>query len=276
MIYTNSIITCYVAWPNLFTSSVSRVERDGSRIKVERSKQIAKQFFEQLGFAANDIPETDAKRADLDVDGNGQQYIVEVKEKLDTGSQLEVLKHSYPNSDRKITREPHSASNRLDGVMKNGRKQLQKTPANPDAIRLIFLYFAGPNAEMFGRRALYTLYGVQDVIPVSIDGEGLNCVYFHNSFAFNSPDVDGVILMKNDSLQLSLNEFGNNYNQLQNSKLVSELGNAVYDPAGFDAAPGKIVLRSSISRRDENEVLDELERQTGIRYATITLHRYNL
>lgn len=266
----------YVARPNLFALAVSPHKIDGGTINMERSKQIAKHFFKQLGFTADDIPEADAKRADLDVYDGGQQYIVEVKEKLDTGSQLQELDHVYPESDRIVTREPHSASNRLDGVMKNGRKQLQRTPADNDAIRLIFLFFSGPNANMFGRRTLYTFYGVQDVIPRSTNGEGQNCVYFHNSFAFNSPDVDGLILMENDSLQLSLNEFGNNYTRLQNSKLAAEMGNAVYDPANFSTDPGKIVLRSSISRRDENEILAELERQTGIQYTTITLHRYDL
>jgi hypothetical protein len=54
------------------------------------------------------------------------------------------------------------------------------------------------------------------------------------------------------------------------------MGNDVYDPANFDDDDGKIVLRSDISRSDENVVLDELERISGVRYTTITLHRYNL
>jgi hypothetical protein len=243
---------------------------------MERSKEIARQFFEELDFHVDDIPETDSKRADLDVHDGRQQYIVEVKEKLDTGSQLAKLPNLYPNSTRTITREPHAASNRLDGVLKYGRKQLASTPASPNAIRLIFLFFAGSNADMFVRRSLYTFYGVQDVIPVSEGGDGLNCVYFNNSFSFGSPKVDGLVLMENNFLQLCLNEFSENYNELQQSQLVSKMGNDVYDPANFDDDDGKIVLRSDISRSDENVVLDELERISGVRYTTITLHRYNL
>ena len=243
---------------------------------MERAKQIARQFFEELGFRVDDIAETDAKRADLDVNDGGQQYIVEVKEKLDTGSQLSVLPNSYPDSDRKITREPHAASNRLDGILKDGRKQLTATPAGDNAVRLIFLMFVGPNADMFVRRSLYTFYGVQDVIPVSHKGGGLNCVYFHNSFSFSSRNVDGLVLMENDGLQLCLNEFSTNCDVLRRSQLVRKMGAAVYDPAGFYDDDGKIVLRSTVSRTDERAVLDELERISGVRYNTITLHRYNL
>ena len=243
---------------------------------MERARQIARQFFEELGFRVDDIPETDAKRADLDVNDGHQQYIVEVKEKLDTGSQLTILPNSYPNSDRKITGEPHAASNRLDGILKGGRKQLEATPAEEDALRLIFLCFTGPNADMFVRRSLYTFYGVQDVIPVSADGPGLNCVYFHNSFSFSSPNVDGLLLMQNDCLQLCLNEFSAHCAVLRQSQLAQKMVKAVYDPATFDDDDGKIVLRSTISRTDENVVLAELERISGVQYNTITLHRYNL
>jgi len=243
---------------------------------MERAKLIARQFFEEFGFGVDDIPEADTKRADLDVNDGKQQYIVEVKEKLDTGSQLSLLPNSYPGSERKITREPHAASNRLDGILKDGRKQLTATPAADNALRLIFLMFVGPNAEMFVRRSLYTFYGVQDVTPVSHEGDGLNCVYFHNSFSFSSPEVDGLLLMENDGLQLCLNEFSATCDVLRHSQLSRKMGAAVYDPAGFDDDDGKIVLRSAVSRTDERAVLDELERISGVRYNTITLHRYNL
>jgi hypothetical protein len=201
---------------------------------------------------------------------------VEVKEKLDTGSQLTVLPNSYPDSDRAITREPHAASNRIDAILKGARKQLRATPANESALRIIFLFFSGPNADMFVRRSLYTFYGVQDVIPVSEKGPGRNCVYFHNSFSFSSPHVDGLLLVENRNLQLCLNEFSTACDVLRQSQLAKKMGMAIYDPAKFNEDDGKIVLQSTVSRTDERETLNELERISGVRYDTITLHRYNL
>ena len=243
---------------------------------MEYAKELAKHFFENdLGFSVNEIPEADAKRADLDVNDGDQQYIVEVKEKLDTGSQLATLDWTYEGYDRKIAREPHAPSNRLSGIMRSGRKQLESTPADHDAIRLIFLYFTGPNADMFSRRTLYTFYGVQDVIPDD-GGGGVNCVYFHNSFSFSSPTVDGIIIVENDGLNLCLNEFGNHYGRLQSSQMAEKLKLGIYDPANFESDDGKLVLRSNVNWKTESDVLDALEQQTGTSYHTMTLNRYNL
>lgn len=243
---------------------------------MERAKQMARNFFEELEFHVDDIPETNEQRADLDVNDGYQQYIVEVKEKLDTGSQLTVLEESYPDSGRHITSEPHAASNRLDGILKKGRKQLVATPASNEALRLILLMFTGPNADMFGRRALYTFYGIQDVTPRSRNGGGQNCVYFHNSFSFSSPSVDGLLLVENNGLQLCFNEFSPKCDVLRKSHLATKMGKAVYDPANFGDDDGKVVLHSAVSRTNECDVLDELERATGVRYNTITLNRYCL
>lgn len=114
------------------------------------------------------------------------------------------------------------------------------------------------------------------MIPSLRNGCGVNCVYFHNSFSFSSPTVDGLLLIENDELQLCLNEFSNTCDVLRKSQLAVRIGEAVIDPAKFEGDKGKIVLRSSVSRKNECEVLDELERLTGVRYRTITLHRYNL
>jgi hypothetical protein len=243
---------------------------------MEHAKQVARHFFEEVGFEVQEIPEVDEKRADLDIYDGVQQYIIEVKEKLDTGSQLTVLENSNLDTDRKVTREPHARSNRLDAILKHGRKQLVATPAKDDALRLIFLMFTGPNADMFVRRSLYTFYGIQDVIPRVGSGNGVNCVYFHNSFAFSSPCIDGLLLVENDGVQLCINEFSPTCDILRKSRLAVKMGEAVYDPATFDNDAGKIVLRSTLPRTNEREVLDELERFTGVRYSAITLNRYNL
>ena len=241
---------------------------------MERAKQLATLFFKQIGFRVEEIPETDQKRADLAVDDGQQQYIVEVKEKEDTGSQLTVLPNIDGETDLLITSEPHAPSNRMDGVMKVSRKQLASTPAHENALRLIFHLFEGRNADMFVRRTLYTFYGVQDV-AASGNGSGLNCVYFHNSFSFASPKVDGLVLMENRDLLLCLNEFSPKCDLLRNSQLSQKMGRAVYDPSNFGNDDGKVVLRSAISRKDEQEVLRELERTTGVRYHTVNLNRYS-
>ncbi|TXT22212.1 MAG: hypothetical protein FD138_3637 [Planctomycetota bacterium] len=219
---------------------------------MERAKQIAISFFSSLGYSVAEIPEADNKRADLDVHDGEHQYIVEVKEKLDTGSQMHRFTEGEGNSKVHVGREPHSRSNRLDGVLKHGTKQLNETPSSDDAFNLLWLHTDGMNADMTSRRALYTFYGVATLIPVSQRGDGVNCVYFDYSTAFAAPSVNGLIVVENDSLQLCLNEFSPNYGTFRTSKLVTELGTAIYDPSHFENKDGT----------------------TGIRYTRMELNRY--
>jgi len=193
---------------------------------------------------------------------------------LDTGSQFQVLKSSDEDSGHYTTREPFSPSDRLDGVLKRGKKQLDETPSEPEAFKLLWLFVGGANADMTIRRALFTFYGIATLSPLSKGGGGVNCVYFHSSTSYAMPGVNGLIVMENDSLQLCLNEFSPNYSSFQMSNLVRDMGDAIYDPSRFESEPGTIVLRSNVPRKNEQDVLDELERTTGVRYVKTQLHRY--
>lgn len=233
---------------------------------MEFAKQLAIAYFTDFGFEVTEIPESNEKRADLDCyDDHKQQYIVEVKERLSTDHQ----------SHRAIdgsSRQPFSPSNRIGGIMKKGSKQLEATPAQDSAFRLLFMALSGSNSEMQWRRALYTFYGVQDV--TAGNGEGKSCIYFHHSFAFSSPSVDGLLIGDLKGIHLCMNEFSLRYDDLRRSRLTSRMGNAIYDPTCF-ADEGRIVLRSNVNRNDRSQVLNELEKQTGIRYSTLDLHRYS-
>lgn len=238
-------------------------------------EQIASTFFNRLGYAVDVIPTSSNKRADLAVFDGINRYIVEIKEKFQTDSKVSYSTEGEGASLVHVRSEPHARSNRLDGVFKDGAKQLSETPSSSSAFRLIWLHCEGPHADMIGYRALYTFYGVEQLVPCSSRGEGVNCVYFNHSTAFAKPSINGLVIVENDSLQLCLNEFSTNYESFKVSKLVQTLGDAIYDPKCFDDRKGTIVLRSDISRGAESEVLMELERLTGVRYRTISLHQYS-
>lgn len=241
---------------------------------MERAKQIAITFFESLGYVVQEIPVAHGKRADLKVSDGKCSYVVEVKEKLEADSQAEYSTIEVPDSLVYVRQEAHARSNRIDGVLKRGAKQLSETPCADGAFKLVWLHSEGDHAEMTARRALYTYYGIADLVPQSQRGNGVNCVYFHYSTAFAKPNVNGLIVVEDHSLQLCLNEFSDNYGSFKKSSLVRNLGEAVYDPLDFEKKASTIVLRSTISRGRESEVLDEVERTTGIRYRMIKLNRY--
>ena len=84
------------------------------------------------------------------------------------------------------------------------------------------------------------------------------------------------MIVENDGLNLCLNEYGENYGRLQSSQMAKKLKLGIYDPANFDSDDGKLVLRSTVNRKNETDVLNALEQQTGKSFHTITLNRYNL
>ena len=243
--------------------------------RVEYSKNIASALFVDFGFVVEDIPESDTKRADHDVTDGEDQYIVEVKEKLITDSKARVITMGDAEKPVRATREPHSRSNRLDGILKHGRKQLENTPSSDAAFKLIFLNSYGHGADMVFRRALFTFYGVRNLIPDRDDYDSVNCVYFDNSFAYSAPTVDGLILGEDDGFQICVNEFSPKHDAFLDSLMVERFGNAVYSSKKFEEDDDIYVLRSDISRKNENDVLAEIARLTGRTYRTMELNRYS-
>jgi hypothetical protein len=241
---------------------------------MERAKTIAAHFFERLDYDVSDISVSSGKRADMRVFDGMSTYIVEVKEKARSDSQIEHSTIDYDGSKVNIAREPHSRSNRLDGVLKHAAKQLAETPCNDSDFKLIWLHSDSASARMTIYRTLYTFYGVAQLVPRSQQGDGVNCAYFYTCTAFNCPVVDGLIVVEHNSLQLCLNEFSRNYESFKTSNLVRRLGEAVYDPVRFDNKPGTIVLRESISRKNDVDTLAEIERVTGVKYSVIAMNSY--
>jgi hypothetical protein len=242
---------------------------------MERSKEIAASFFKNLGYTVDDIAVADQKRADIDVFDGSDRYIVEVKEKLETDSKVEYSTIGEGNSITQVRKEPHARSNRLDGVFKHGAKQLAGTPQSANSFQLIWLHAGSLDGEMTARRAIYTFYGIEDLVPCSLEGDGVNCVYFHHSTAYARPNINGLIIVERGTLQLCINEYAVSCTAFQKSNLVRYFGDAVYDPSQFKSRPGTIIFNGDISRGRESDVLDELQRTTGVRYRKAELNRYS-
>lgn len=243
---------------------------------MEQSKETAYRFFHSLAFNVRVIPEANEKRADLALDDGCNEYLVEVKEKESEDLFTECMRLEDKDTDILIRKDPHSRSNRIDGILKHGAKQLNETPATDSTFRIIWLQSIGMNADMTIRRALQSFYGIATLLPKwPHKGEGINCVYFDYSACHSMQHVDGLMLVENRDLLLCLNEFSHNYFEFRKSLLVKCLGEAICDPKDFDGKEGTIVLRSDISRKNEQHVLNELERQVGVRYSKIVINRYS-
>jgi|GEM_PF-6466304 len=89
------------------------------------------------------------------------------------------------------------------------------------------------------------------------------------------PTVHGLVVVHDGRLQLCLNEFAQKIELFRKSQLVLNFGRAVLDPPALEASGEAISLRSGISRKNDEDILDELYRQTGNRYVTVRLKRHS-
>ena len=239
------------------------------------SENLAIAFFKQFGFQVEEVPVAEEKRADLFAYDSKSGYLIEVKEKDDTGQHSIFSEVELP-SGKKVTyrSDAHQRLWRFENILKHGRDQLIATPNHEQYFKIIFFHFDGPNSDVLDRRLAYTFYGVANLISRYDEGESVNCVYFDYSAAYSLPEINGLMISDAGDLRLAINEFSPNANEFRKSSLVKKFGNAVYDPMLFEADKSTIVLRSDIPRKDENLVLEAVRQQTGIEYLRVVLDRY--
>ena len=242
---------------------------------MERAKEIAIQCLESLGCDVTDIPETNDKRADLLATCNGAKYFIEVKQRLEDPDVRESHLEQMITGKVVNTTESHSYSNRIDGILRHGLKQITETPKGDNAFNLIWFYADGIDADLKVRRARNTFYGLVPLIPLEEGNqETINCFYFDFSTSYRMPSVQGMVTVDGKGLQLCINEFADRIDFFRQSYLVQRLDNAVIDPVALVAQGEAIAFRSSISRKEEKAVLEELERTTNRKFVPIRIKRH--
>jgi hypothetical protein len=235
---------------------------------MEAIKQEAYELLIDLGCCVEDIPESDERRADLRAVDATSTYLVEVKQKLDDGDRLEADSRRMADGEVISHSETLSHHNRVDAILKDGRDQLHETPQSNSDFRLVWFAADGIDRHVYWERAFATFYGSVQLLALK-PHRIVYCFYFDYSAAWSMPTVEAMMLVDRDNLQLCLNEFSPRFESFRESSLCKRLSDAVVDPLQLLADNSIIALHSDVSRRNEDLVLDELFRQTGIRYITL-------
>ena len=243
---------------------------------MQRAENIAVTWLRnEFGFDVHVIGVADDRRADLRVYDGESGYTIEIKDKRDLGNHSHFSQMPAGDGDPVSVRgDTHKRLNRLDNILRDGSKQIASTPGAECTFNLMWFNFDGIDADMWGRRLLYTIYGVADLRPRYSDSKGVNCVYFDYNAAYKIRNIHGVVICENCELQLAINEFATDVGAFRKTPLVKKFGNAKYDPEDFESDTSKIVLRSTIPRKNEWEILNEVKRQTGVDYHRVEMNRY--
>jgi hypothetical protein len=242
---------------------------------MEHAKELACQYLDSLGLSVAEIPESVGKRADLRAIDDTAEYVIEVKQRLEDPVLREAHVQKMSVGEIVNTTESHSYSDRLDGILKHGSKQIDETPKDCNAFNLIWFHAEGRDSDLKIRRARNTFYGLVPLLPLrQAASETVDCFYFDFCTSIRMPTVHGLVLVDEAGLQLCVNEFGTGVERFRRSSLVQRLHEGVLDPAVLEAQGDAIVFRSEISRKDERAVLVELERVTNQKFISIRLKRH--
>jgi len=237
---------------------------------MEAAKQQAYDLLTALQYSVADIPESDERRADLRAANATSTYLVEVKQKLDDNDSLEADSRRMADGEVISHLETLSHHNRVDAILKDGRDQLDLTPKSNGDFRLVWFVASGIDRHVYWKRAFATFYGSVQLLALKPPSDRIvDCFYFDYSAAWSMPTVDAMVLVDHDNLQLCLNEFSPQLDAFRESSLCKQLSDAVVDPLRLVADNSIIALHSDVSRKHEDVVLDELFRQTGIRYTAL-------
>lgn len=243
---------------------------------MEIAKQHAYDILTAIGCNVEDIPESDGRRADLRASDGSATYFVEVKQKIDDIEMLHADAQRMTNGEIISHSEPLSHNNRIAAILKDARDQLCQTPKANNDFSLIWFAADGIDRDVYWKRAFATFYGFVQLLALKPPANKIvNCFYFDYSASWSMPTIDAMVLVDSDNLQLCLNEFSPNLDLFRQSRLCAQLSDAVVDPLKLLANNSIIALHSNVSRKTEDQVLEELFRQTGVRYTSLRPHQHS-
>ena len=245
---------------------------------METGRENAKQIFDSLGFDVEQIPEDDEERADLIVRDAETCFIIENKDKEDvplSDDQQQSLERGEVVSGADRTTQ----NNRIAGIFTKARDQLDATPADEGAFRVIWFHADGMDRQLIWDRAFATFYGKVDLLPRDeVSNDIIHCYYFDYATSFSIPTVDALILSDGRSLQLLLNEFSENADRIKETALfnVFASGGAVVDPRELETKDQILTFRHDMPRKDDKERLSAMESDTGKRYHVVRFMRHTV
>ena len=245
---------------------------------IEIGKTTATRVLERLGFDVEKVPVGNGRTADLlAIDSESQQYLIEVKDKVESESKAQERIERLRRGDPYVQADQIAQDNRISGILQDARKQLDATPKNDTTFQLIWFHATGVDAGLKYRQAFATFYGQVDLLALNpLSNRTRVCFYFDYSTAFNVPSIDGLILTDGENLQLCLNEFSAHGDEFRRSELYRKLieSGGVVDPVVLEAEGAIISCRAAIARKNDDEIVKALQEQTGVLYSPIRFTRH--
>ncbi len=246
----------------------------------EEVKRLAIRFFEAAKFAVEEIPESIDKTADLRaIADDGKCWLIEVKEKSHDENDWSQLQSQLLSNECVARSESHHRRNTIAGIFEDANKQLTITATGPEDFRIVWIGFDGHDIDLRWQQVFATFYGavyISSLLPHRTSHE--TCYYFDHSASFAYPEIDALVICDGNSLQFCANEFSTRFKSLRESQFYRDLDRdgAVHDPLAMAEKGVAVLLRSDVTRSNEELVLKALELQEGVKYAHVRIKRHSV
>ena len=230
----------------------------------EPLKAEIKLLLEQFGFTVTTIvPPPLGSSPDFVAEKNGEQFIFELKERMDDPAVLAEEKVRLEAGELVSFTESIGSNERVSGRAREGVKQLRAHNLTGTGFRLLWLHAGGRDPEVQFEQFRATLYGMTQIVAPELS-HTTTCYYFGHSEFFRSREIlAGAIISKPKQFQLCINTLFFDVCAFQKSALVKIFSNGLLDPDLLASQGDAFVADCSIDRNDEAGVLQYLQSKYG-------------
>lgn len=231
-------------------------------------RPIAKEMLKKNGLTAFDIPTVkDKQTPDFEVHGDKDRYVIELKIKGDDPIEVKKFAEEFATGEIVARENPIGPRNTLDGIIRDGVKQMMVYDPNREMYRILWLHATGHDPELHFRRFQSTLFGTETLFSLRLS-HIINCYFFHDSAFFRwREQLDGAIISFQNNGQLCINPLSPLSNKLRVSDISAGMARGIFDPAKSDGiADGTMIADCETDRSDIAATLQFLQTKYSVEH----------
>jgi len=224
-------------------------------------EQYVIRLLSSIGIEAEKIPESMNRSPDLEAHDDAHRYLIEVKTRTDDESvtqELGAAGVAYQMS-------PIAPTNATSEIFRDAVQQLDSFGVT-ERVKLVWLCIRSrrKSDETLAEQAKHTLYGISRVGGTGLGAKAPACYFFHESVFFRYPQLSGVVIDVAGGRLLCLNPYGQQVEELRNSRLAVYFRAGIVNPIEREQAGLCLLADCDIDRRRSDLVLQYVSTKYGI------------
>lgn len=243
-------------------------------------KPIVKEVMKKFGMECKDIPLQNNKTPDLEIVGQKDKYLLELKIKGDDPVEIENDRKALKEGEMVTKSIPLAPRNRLSAIIEDAIDQLNGFDSGHNNFHIIWIHCTGKNSEFLAERFYSTIFGTQKLVSLKKPNI-ITCYYFTEScfFTFRN-DVEAILLSHEEnnalSLRLCINNLSPNSKKFRESELFLNIPQGIRDPSILETTENAMIADCDFDRNEENSIIEYLRNKYKLKHLqTIDLKQHS-